>query len=101
MRCRSSFGWTLVLLILAAADHRPCQAGEPRKSDESFTPKAHKNHVRRTSAEYLSWSRRMTFYYDYATAAELARDTGRPMFVIFCRSGSIGDPITGKPRCAS
>ena len=31
----------------------------------------------------------------------LARDTGRPMFVIFCRAGAVTDPLSGKPKCAS
>ena len=95
------FTWTLLFLFLVAvAGPKPSSAAEPEKSHE-FKFKAHKNEVRRTSAEYLSWSRRMTFYYDHATAAELARETGRPMFVIFCRAGTIKDALTGKPKCAS
>jgi hypothetical protein len=61
----------------------------------------HKNHVRRASAEYLGYYRRIRWYYDFATAADLARETGRPMFVLFCRAGMIDDPRTGEPKCAS
>jgi hypothetical protein len=96
-----SFSWTLIVLSLAAGtDNAPSQADALRKAGE--TPlKAHRNHVRRASAEYLSFSRRITWYYDFATAAELARETGRPLFVIFCRAGTIDDPLTGKPKCSS
>lgn len=95
------FTWSLIILSLAMlAGRSPAGAEEPGKP-EGITFKAHKNHVRRASAEYLSWPRRMTFYYDHATAVELARETGRPMFVIFCRAGTIDDPLTGKAKCAS
>lgn len=77
------------------------RADEATKNPEKLFPDVHKNHVNRASAEVLGWSRRVGFYYDYAIAAELAKETGRPMFVIFCRAGTITDPLTGKPKCAS
>ena len=52
------------------------------------------------TADYLANFRRITWYYDFTNASALARETGRPMFVIFCRAGSIDDPRTGKPKCA-
>jgi hypothetical protein len=91
-----TFGLPLILLSLVAGAGQP-----PDKTSPQLNPKVHKNHVRRASAEYLGAYRRITWYYDFATAAELARETGRPMFVIFCRAGTIDDPITGEPRCAS
>ena len=100
-----SFRWTPVLLSLVmGAALAPSQAGAPRKSGENapkIHPKVHKNHVRRASAEYLSAYRRIAWYYDFDTAAELARETGRPMFVLFCRAGTIDDPLSGEPKCAS
>ena len=84
-----SFSWAFILLSLVAG------------ADEKPFPQAHKNHVRRTSAEYLASFRRITWHYDFATAAALARETGRPLFVIFCRAGTITDPVSGKPKCAS
>ena len=101
-----SFSWTLILLsVMTAADSQPSQAGVLRKADEKSPPKlhpaVHRNHVRRASAEYLGAYRRIRWHYDFATAAALARDTGRPMFVIFCRAGTIDDALTGEPRCAS
>jgi len=91
--------WTLILLsVLTGADGPPSAAGE---SPPKPHPAVHKNHVRRASAEYLSAYRRITWYYDFDTAAELARETGRPMFVLFCRAGTVDDPLTGKPKCAS
>jgi hypothetical protein len=92
----------IVLSLVAGTDHQLFPAVEqPDKSPPKINPKVHKNHVRRASAEYLSAYRRITWYYDFATAAELARETGRPMFVIFCRAGTIDDPITGELKCAS
>jgi hypothetical protein len=100
-----TFSWTFILLSLATgADLPPSQAGVLRKADESapkLNPKVHKNHVRRASADYLGSYRRITWYYDFATAAQLARESGRPMFVIFCRAGTIDDPLSGDPKCAS
>jgi hypothetical protein len=97
--------WTLLpLLLLAVAWPQPARSGEPRKPGESspkLHPDVHKNHVRRASAEYLGAYRRIRWHYDFATASKLARETGRPMFVIFCRAGTIGDPRSGKPKCAS
>src|SRR5687768_3127684 len=99
------FRYTLALMLLmTAAGPQPSPADEPRKSDE-LAPKAHpdvhKNHVRRASAEYLAAYRRIAWHYDFETATALARETGRPLFVIFCRAGTIDDPRTGKPKCAS
>ena len=97
-----SYTWTLILLSLATgADHRPCRADEPRKADEKLVPLADKNHVRKASAEYLASFRRITWHYDFDTATALAKETGRPLFVIFCRAGTITDPASGKPKCAS
>lgn len=85
-----SFCWTLTLLsVMTGAD------------PQTPHPDVHKNHVRKASAEYLASFRRITWHYDFATAAALAKETGRPMFIIFCRAGSIDDPRTGKPKCAS
>ena len=87
-----NFCWTFALLsAMTGADDRPLAPH----------PDVHKNHVRKASAEYLASFRRITWHYDFATAAALARETGRPMFVIFCRAGSIDDPRTGEPKCAS
>jgi len=101
MNCR----WTLLFLFLLAGACQPsARADEPRKPGESspkLNPRVHKNHVRRASAAYLGAYRRIRWHYDFATASKLARDTGRPMFVIFCRAGTILDPRSGKPRCAS
>ena len=94
--------WTFVVLfLLAGADPQPPGGGGPPTAADKPVPQAHKNHVRRSSAEYLASFRRITWHYDFATAAALARETGRPMFVIFCRAGSITDPASGKPKCAS
>ncbi|MBW3540334.1 MAG: hypothetical protein KY476_08690 [Planctomycetes bacterium] len=90
----------ICLLLLAGSARQPSAADEPRTSDANPF-QVHKNHVRKTSGEYLACFRRIAWHYDFETAAELARDTGRPMFVIFCRAGSIDDPLTGKPKCAS
>jgi hypothetical protein len=96
------FRWPLILLFLAAgAAPRLAGASEPPPSEKKPHPDVHKNHVRKASADYLTSFRRITWHYDFATASELARATGRPMFVIFCRAGSIDDPLTGKPKCAS
>lgn len=89
---------TLIVLSLLAGDPRP---QKPDESPPTIHPGVHKNHVRKSSAEYLTCFRRIVWHYDFATAAELARETGRPMFVIFCRAGAIDDPRTGKPKCAS
>lgn len=98
-----TFSLPLILLsLVAGADPQPSQVVEQTdKSQPKINPKVHRNHVRRASTEYLSAYRRITWYYDFATAAELARETGRPMFVIFCRAGTIDDPVTGEPKCAS
>jgi len=100
-----TFSLPLILLsLVAGADNQPLPGVESGKSVQSppkINPKVHRNHVRRASAEYLSVYRRITWHYDFATAAELARETGRPMFVIFCRAGTIDDPITGELKCAS
>lgn len=99
-----SFCWTLAVLSVLAADPRPSQPGAPRAAADrppAAHPDVHKNHVRKASAEYLTAFRRIAWHYDFDTAAALARETGRPMFVIFCRAGSIDDPRTGKPKCAS
>ena len=94
--------WTLLfLLLVAGADYQSTQAGEQRTPNEKPVPQAHKNHVRKASADYLTCFRRIVWHYDFATAAELARETGRPMFVIFCRAGTITDPASGKTKCAS
>ncbi len=96
------FGSTfLVLSLLAGAADAPAPAAGPRKPDAKAFPQVDKNHVRKTSGDYLSSFRRIRWHYDFETAAALARDTRRPMFVIFCRAGSITDPTTGKPKCAS
>jgi hypothetical protein len=101
MKLKVNFiGNFIVLLLVGWAGPRPSSADEPRKAD-GIVFKAHKNHVRKSSAEYLACFRRITWHYDFETAAELARQTGRPMFVIFCRAGTIDDPLTGKPKCAS
>lgn len=96
--------WLLALAsALTAADAAP-PPDKPAKSNEAVRtphPDVHKNHVRKTSSDYLSNFRRITWHYDFATAAQLARDTQRPMFVIFCRAGEINDARTGKPKCAS
>jgi hypothetical protein len=100
-----NFSLPLILLsLMTGADNQPSQAVESQKSAESSLkphPKVHKNHLRRASAQYLAAYRRITWHYDFETAAELARETGRPMFVIFCRAGTIDDALTGEPRCAS
>ena len=94
--------WTFTFLfLLAASGYQPSQAHEPGATDEKPVPLAHKNHVRRASTDYLACFRRITWHYDFETAAELARETGRPMFVIFCRAGTITDPASGKTKCAS
>jgi hypothetical protein len=91
-----TIGFPLILLSLLAG------AGQqPDKTSPQLNPNVHRNHVRRASAEYLSAYRRITWYYDFAIASELARETGRPMFVIFCRAGTIEDPVTGELKCAS
>jgi hypothetical protein len=101
-----NFRWSFTLLFLltaAQAAEQPSPGGlrQAGESAAKLNPKVHKNHVRRASAEFLGAFRRIAWYYDFGTAAELARETGRPMFVLFCRSGTIDDPITGEPRCAS
>ena len=96
-----NFRWTLLVLFLGAAAIGPARADEPQTADVKPSPLVDKNHVRKASAEYLASFRRITWHYDFATAAEPARETGRPMFVIFCRAGSITDPASGKPKCAS
>jgi len=55
----------------------------------------------RTGAEFLTNYRQITWYYDFATASELARKSGRPIFVVFCRASPIPDPESGKLRAAS
>ena len=99
-----TFGLPLFLLsLVAVADPQPSPAValQPDKTTPKLNPKVHKNHIHRASAAYLNAYRRITWHYDFATATELARDTGRPMFVIFCRAGAIDDPITGELKCAS
>ena len=91
----------LLLLLLAAAVGHPPSYADERESPPKPAPGVHKNHVKKASAEYLESFRRIAWHYDFETASELARETGRPMFVIFCRSGSIDDPLTGAPKCAS
>ena len=96
------FGSTLLLIsLIAGAAHSPADAGGRRKSAEKAFPHVDKNHVRKTSGDYLSSFRRIRWHYDFDTAAALAKETGRPMFVIFTRAGSITDPTSGKPKCAS
>ena len=92
---------TCFALALFAGAGLQSRADDGPKAGVKPHPDAHKNHVSRASSEYLGWSRRFECYHDYDTAAELARETGRPMFVIFCRAGEITDPRTGKPKCAS
>ena len=97
-----SFGSTLLLVsLLAGAADQPAAAAGQRKSDATAFPQVDKNHVRKTSGDYLTAFRRIRWHYDFETAAALARDTRRPMFVIFCREGSITNPTSGKPKCAS
>src|SRR5688500_716388 len=96
------FSWTLIVLFVAGLVCNPTsRADEPKKPDQKLLPEVHKNHVRKTSADYLSGFRRITWHYDFENAAELARETGRPMFVICCRAGTITDPASGKTKCAS
>jgi hypothetical protein len=87
----------LICISLLATAGTAC--GEEIK--KGLHPEVHRNHVNKASAKYLSAFRRFVWHYDFETATELARQTGRPMFVIFCRAGAIDDPITGKPRCSS
>ena len=95
-------GSTLLLVsLLAAGANQPADAGGRRKPAGNPFPHVDKNHVRKTSGDYLSSFRRIRWHYDFETAAALARDTRRPMFVIFTRAGSITDPASGKPKCAS
>ena len=95
-----NFRWTFLLLsLLVGAANQPVYGDGLKKSD--LLPSVHPNHVRKTSAEYISAFRRITWYYDFPTATKLAQETGRPMFVIFCRAGTIDDPVTGKARCSS
>lgn len=83
--------WPLAFMALTAAAQDPPQEGrELRKADRS-----------KTCGDYLTQFRRIAWYYDYATATEVARESGRPMFVIFCRSGMLMDPATLKPKAAS
>ena len=92
----------LFLSLLAGAAVAPAAPAGPRKADANKAfPQVDKNHVRKTSGSYLSAFRRIRWHYDFETAAALARDTRRPMFVIFCRAGSITDPTSCKPKCAS
>ena len=98
MRC----SLTLILLLTLGWINNPSsRAAEPQKPDLKPHPEVHKNHVRKSSADYLGSFRRITWHYDFETAAELARQTGRPLFVIFCRAGTIDDPASGKTKCAS
>ena len=100
MHSRPRVPFTILLLLLTAGMTSSAPAADaPKSADNPFG--VHKNHVRKTSGDYLANFRRITWHYDYATAADLARETGRPLFVIFCRAGAIGDPRTGKPKCAS
>lgn len=100
-----ALSWTLVLAsLLAAPATRAAAAGAadaPRGKGGNPFPQVDKNHVRKTSGDYIGAFRRIRWHYDFETAAALARDTRRPMFVIFCRAGSITDPSSGKPKCAS
>ena len=82
------FAWPLAFMALTAVAQEPPR--ELRKADRS-----------KTCGEYLTHFRRIAWYYDYATATEVARESGRPMFVIFCRSGMLMDPVTLKPKAAS
>lgn len=79
----------LSLLVLAAQAQEPPRQ-ELRKADRS-----------KTCGEFLSSYRRIAWYYDFDTATKLAQETGRPLFVIFCRAGTLTDPVTLKPRAAS
>jgi len=88
----------MVLCVLTATDNASSRADEAPKG---LNPKVHRNHVTKTSAKYVSAFRRIVWHYDFATATEVAQQTGRPMWVIFCRGGEINDPITGKLRCSS
>lgn len=80
----------LAMALSPAAQEPPQEARELRKADQS-----------KTCGEYLGHFRRISWYYDFATATELARESGRPMFVIFCRSGTLLDPLTRKTKAAS
>jgi hypothetical protein len=88
----------LIVLGLLAVSGNVSGGDEVKKG---LHPDVHRNHVSKTSANYLSSYRRFVWHYDFDTATQLARQTGRPMWVIFCRAGSIDDPITGEPRCWS
>lgn len=90
--------WLLIVFSVFAWIGDSPLADESRKG---LHPDVHRNHVSKTSAKYLTSFRRFVWHYDFTTATELARQTGRPMFVLFCRAGVIDDPITGKPRCSS
>jgi len=87
-----SFGFSLPLTLLAllVVQDPPPQEKELTKADRT-----------KTCGEFLTSYRSIRWHYDYATASELARETGRPLFVIFCRAGSLTDPVTKKPRAAS
>ncbi|MDQ3622674.1 MAG: hypothetical protein M3463_09325 [Verrucomicrobiota bacterium] len=91
----------IFLFLVAGADTRPSYADGVGKPAPTPFPNVHKNHVRKASGEYLACFRRIAWHYDFAGAAELARQTGRPMFVVFCRAGTITDPASGKPKCAT
>jgi hypothetical protein len=93
--------WITILWLLAVAfPLQQLAADEPSKSGANPFG-VHKNHVKKTSGDYLACFRRIAWHYDFATASALARETRRPMFVIFCRAGTIDDPLTGQPKCAS
>ncbi len=79
----------LSLLVLAAQAQEP-PARELRKADRN-----------KTCGRFLASYRRIAWYHDFETATELARETGRPLFVIFCRAGTLTDPVMLKPRAAS
>lgn len=87
---RLRFAWFLFLGLAGAARGHAQEGRELTKADQ-----------RKTCGEYLAPYRQIAWYYDFATASELARETGRPLFVIFCRSGTLTDPVTKKPRAAS
>lgn len=84
-----ALGLLPVLLGAVFADAQE-EPRELRKADRS-----------KTCAEYLASFRQIHWYHDFESATGLARETGRPLFLIFCRAGTLLDPATGKPKAAS